>query len=258
MSDYQHIRLNREGAIATLTIDHQETLNALSSALLTELNAAVNEVRVDLSLRVLIITGAGRAFVAGADIREMSTMSAAEAKAYGDFGAKVFRNIETLPIPVIAAVNGFALGGGCELSMACDIRIASERAKFGQPEVGLGITPGFSGTQRMPRLIGPAKAKELIYTADIVKAEEALNIGLVNKVVSPESLMEEAMAMAKKIASKSGSAVRASKEAIDRGLQSDIDTGIMVEENLFSLCFAHNDQKEGMKAFLEKRAPEFD
>lgn len=249
--------MGREGGIVTLSLNQPETLNALSSFVLDELNRAVAEVEADASVRVLIITGVGRAFVAGADIKEMSEMTPAQAKAYGRFGAEVFRRIESLPFPVIASVNGFALGGGCELAMACDLRIASSKAKFGQPEVGLGIPPGFSGTQRMPRLIGMAKAKELIYTADVISADEALRIGLVNKVVEPEELVSATMQLAQKIETRSFSATCAAKEAINRGVQTDMDTAMTIEQNLFAHTFAHPDQKEGMVAFLEKRKPNF-
>jgi enoyl-CoA hydratase len=232
-------------------------MNALNSTVLSELDCAFSQIESDQTIKVVILTGEGRAFVAGADISQMSTMSAAEGKAFGEQGAAVFRKIEQLKVPVIAAVNGFALGGGCELAMACDIRIASAKAKFGQPEVGLGITPGFSGTQRLPRLVGMGVAKELIYTADIIGADEAYRIGLVNKVAEPEALMDQAIEMAKKIASKAPIAVRYSKEAINRGCQVDIDTAIAIEANLFGLCFASEDQKEGMSSFLNKKAPEF-
>ncbi|KGN88890.1 hypothetical protein HQ45_09505 [Porphyromonas crevioricanis] len=258
MADYQHLILNREGGIVFLSINHPETLNALSSDLLGELRQVVAELEIDSSVHVLVITGSGRAFVAGADIKEMSQMTPMQAKAYAINGSGVFRQIEMLPFPVIAAINGFALGGGCELAMACDIRIASNKAKFGQPEVGLGIPPGFSGTQRMSRLIGEPKAKELIYTADVIDAEEALSIGLVNKVVAPEELLDAARQMAEKIASKSRSAIMAAKEAINKGGQTDIDTAITIEQNLFAHTFAHPDQKEGMTAFLEKRKPNFE
>ncbi|MBO7305760.1 MAG: enoyl-CoA hydratase/isomerase family protein, partial [Bacteroidales bacterium] len=234
-----------------------QAMNALNSTVLSELDCAFSQIESDQTIKVVILTGEGRAFVAGADISQMSTMSAAEGKAFGEQGAAVFRKIEQLKVPVIAAVNGFALGGGCELAMACDIRIASAKAKFGQPEVGLGITPGFSGTQRLPRLVGMGVAKELIYTADIIGADEAYRIGLVNKVAEPETLMDQAIEMAKKIASKAPIAVRYSKEAINRGCQVDIDTAIAIEANLFGLCFASEDQKEGMSSFLNKKAPEF-
>lgn len=255
--DYRKLIVERQGRIGVVRINHPEALNALDTLVLRELGQAFDAFAADADIDVVVLTGEGRAFVAGADIAEMSAMTAAEGKAFGRLGADVFRKIELLPQPVIAAVNGFALGGGCELAMACDIRIASAKAKFGQPEVGLGITPGFSGTQRLPRLVGLGKAKELIYTAAVIPAEEALRIGLVNKVVAPEALMDEAFALAATIASKARLAVRYAKEAINRGIETDIETGIAVEASLFGLCFATADQKEGMAAFLQKRKPDF-
>lgn len=255
--DYRKLIVERQGRIGVVRINHPEALNALDTLVLRELGQAFDAFAADAGIDVVVLTGEGRAFVAGADIAEMSAMTAAEGKAFGRLGADVFRKIELLPQPVIAAVNGFALGGGCELAMACDIRIASAKAKFGQPEVGLGITPGFSGTQRLPRLVGLGKAKELIYTAAVIPADEALRIGLVNKVVAPEALMDEALALAATIASKARLAVRYAKEAINRGIETDIETGIAVEASLFGLCFATADQKEGMAAFLQKRKPDF-
>lgn len=257
MNQDKHVLFDREGAVGILTVSQPETLNALSTPLLVELKAVVASLASDRSLKALVITGAGRAFVAGADIAEMSKLSAEGAKDFARLGAEVFRMIELLPFPVIAAVNGFALGGGCELSLACDIRVASSKAKFGQPEVGLGITPGFSGTQRLSRLVGSGFAKELIYTARVIKADEAKAIGLVNDVVEPEELMSVALDMARRIAMNSASAVALSKEAINRGLETDVETGIAYEQLAFSLCFATEDQKEGMQAFLEKRKPDF-
>ena len=255
--EYTKLIVERHDRICIVKINHPETLNALNSLVLKELDAAFSEIAEDDGLDVVILTGEGRSFVAGADISQMSTLNAVEGKAFGELGAAVFRKIELLNKVVIAAVNGFALGGGCELAMACDIRIASVKAKFGQPEVGLGITPGFSGTQRLPRLVGVGKAKELIYTADVINAEEAYRIGLVNKVVAPEDLLDESMAMARKIASKAPLAVRYAKEAINRGIETDIETGISIESDLFGLCFSTEDQKEGMQAFLGKREAQF-
>lgn len=255
--EYKKLILEKQGRICIVKINHPEALNALDTTILEELGCVFDALAVDEDTDVVILTGEGRAFVAGADISEMSTKSAEEGKRFGRLGATVFRKIELLEKPVIAAVNGFALGGGCELAMACDIRIASVKAKFGQPEVGLGITPGFSGTQRLPRLVGIGKAKELIYTAVVIPAEEACRIGLVNKVVAPEELMTEAMNMANTIASKAQIAVRYSKEAVNRGIETDIETGLDIETSLFGLCFATADQKEGMEAFLSKRKPEF-
>ncbi|MBE6225218.1 MAG: short-chain-enoyl-CoA hydratase [Bacteroidales bacterium] len=255
--EYTKLIVEKQDAVCIVKINNPQAMNALNSTVLGELDAAFSEIGKDADVKAVIITGEGRAFVAGADISQMSTMSAAEGKAFGEQGAAVFRKIEQLPVPVIAAVNGFALGGGCELAMACDIRIASVKAKFGQPEVGLGITPGFSGTQRLPRIVGMGIAKELIYTADIIDAAEAYRIGLVNKLAEPETLMEEALKMANKIASKAPIAVRYSKEAINTGIQTDMDSAIAIEANLFGLCFASEDQKEGMAAFLKKEAPQF-
>ena len=255
--EYQKLIIEKQDRICTVRINNPEALNALNSQILQELGRAFDAIAEDAEVDVVILTGEGRSFVAGADIAEMSTMQAAAGKHFGELGAAVFRKIELLAKPVIAAVNGFALGGGCELAMACDIRIASAKAKFGQPEVGLGITPGFTGTQRLPRIVGLGKAKELIYTAAVISADEAYRIGLVNQVVEPELLLEESMKMAKAIASKAQLAVRYSKEAINRGVETDMDTAIAIENYLFGLCFATADQKEGMEAFLAKRKPEF-
>lgn len=255
--EYKKLIIQDNGAVRVIKINNPDALNALNTAILKELDAAFTEVAEDNGILAVVLTGEGRAFVAGADISEMKSKNAIEGEIFGKLGASVFRKIELLPKPVIAAVNGFALGGGCELAMSCDIRLASAKAKFGQPEVGLGITPGFSGTQRMPRLIGMGKAKELIYTADIIDAAEAYRIGLVNHVYEPEALMEEAMKMAEKIASKAPIAVKNSKEAINRGIQTDMDSAVAIEAYLFGLCFASEDQKEGMTAFFEKRKANF-
>lgn len=255
--ELKYILLKKEQNIGILTISRPKALNALNSNLLDELDKAIDMVANDDEIHVLIITGEGKAFVAGADIAEMKDMDVFEAREFAKKGLSVFRKIELMEKPVIAAVNGYALGGGCELSMCCDIRIASEKAKFGQPEVGLGITPGFAGTQRLPRIVGMAKAKELIFTGDTIDANEAFNIGLVNKVVSKESLMDEAISLAKKIASKGQIAVRYAKAAINRGFETDIETGQAIERDLFGLCFSTLDQKEGMEAFLEKRSPNY-
>lgn len=255
--EYSKLLVEKENGIAIVKINNPQSLNALNSTILGELDTLFTELENDSSISVIILTGEGKAFVAGADITEMSSMDAAEGKAFGEKGAKVFRKIELLSKPVIAAVNGYALGGGCELAMCCDIRIASAKAKFGQPEVGLGITPGFSGTQRLPRLVGMGKAKELIFTAEAINADEACRIGLVNSVAEPEELMNRAVAMAEKIAGKAPVAVKYSKESINRGMQCSMDEAINIEANLFGLCFATEDQKEGMKAFMEKRKAKF-
>lgn len=253
----KYIKFEKKEDMAVLTICRQEALNALNGDVLTELSEAVQKVKADSAIRVLIITGEGRSFVAGADIGAQSVFDLKGGREWGVFGSAIMRAIETLPIPTIAAVNGFALGGGCELALSCDLIIASEKAKFGQPEVGLGITPGFSGTQRLPRRIGVTKAKELIFTGEMISSAEAEKIGLVNQVVAPEQLMDEAMAMAKKIAKNAPVAVEYAKAAIDRGADADIDSGIKIENELFAMCFATEDQKEGMKAFLEKREAQF-
>lgn len=254
---FKNMKLSVENGIALLTMDRPQALNALNSHTLKELNMAIDEFENNDDIRVVIITGAGKSFVAGADISEMKELNAAEGRKFGLLGNKIFRRLELLEKPVIAAINGFALGGGCELSMACDIRIASEKAKFGQPEVSLGITPGFGGTQRLSRLVGLGKAKELIFTGDMIRADEALRIGLVNKVVAPEELMNEALNMANKIAQNAPIAVAYSKVAINRGAEVDVDTGLMYEGEVFGACFSTEDQKEGMGAFLEKREKSF-
>ena len=252
-----HILLEKKGNVAIATIDRPKALNALNSEVLNDLNTLVDAVNADPEIRVLILTGSGeKAFVAGADIGEMSSLTKAEGEAFGKKGNDVFRRIETLPIPTIAAVNGYALGGGCELSMACDIRICADTAVFGQPETGLGITPGFGGTQRLARLIGPGMAKQLIYSARNIKADEALRIGLVNAVYPAEELMAAAEKLAETIARNAPIAVRACKKAINEGLEQPMDEAIVLEEKLFGSCFETEDQKEGMGAFLEKRKHE--
>lgn len=253
-----NVLLEKKGNIAVATINRPKALNALNSAVVADLDEMIGQIMADEEIRALVITGSGeKAFVAGADIGEMSTLTKAEGEAFGKLGNDVFRRLEKLPIPTIAAVNGFALGGGCELAMSCDIILASERAKFGQPEVGLGITPGFSGTQRLPRRVGVAKAKELIFSGKMIKADEAQRIGLVNAVYAPEELLQGAMEMARSFTKNAPIAVKYAKACIDRGVQMDIDDGIAVENELFAMCFATADQKEGMTAFLEKRPAVF-
>ena len=254
---YDTIKYEKQGNIALITINRPEALNALNSKVISELEQAVAAVEADTSLGAMILTGEGRSFVAGADIAEQCPMDPAAGRKWGQRGSALMRRIELLPIPTIAAVNGFALGGGCELAMSCDIILASEKAKFGQPEVGLGITPGFSGTQRLPRRVGMAKAKELIFSGKMIKADEAEKIGLVNAVYAPEELMNGAMEMAKSFAANAPVAVRYAKSCIDRGMQMDMDSAIAYENELFALCFATDDQKEGMTAFLEKREKHF-
>ncbi|CVI71763.1 putative enoyl-CoA hydratase echA8 [Clostridiales bacterium CHKCI001] len=241
-----------ENQVGIITINRPKALNALNSTVLDELDATLDQVDLE-EVRVLILTGAGeKSFVAGADIGEMSSLTKAEGEAFGKKGNDVFRKLETFPIPVIAAINGFALGGGCEISMSCDIRICSDNAVFGQPEVGLGITPGFGGTQRLARIVGVGKAKEMIYGARNIKADEAYRIGLVNNVYPQEELMPAAKKLAATIAKNAPIAVRNCKKAINEGLQVDMDQAIVIEEKLFGDCFETEDQKAGMGNFLEK------
>ncbi len=252
----EFILYEQKGAYGIITINREKALNALNSTVLDELDKTLDAVNLE-EVRCLILTGAGqKSFVAGADIGEMSSLTKAEGEAFGKKGNDVFRKLETFPIPVIAAVNGFALGGGCEISMSCDIRICSDNAVFGQPEVGLGITPGFGGTQRLARLVGAGMAKQLIYTARNIKADEAYRIGLVNAVYTQEELMPAAEKMAATIAKNAPIAVRNCKKAINEGLDVDMDQAIVIEEKLFGDCFESYDQKEGMAAFLEKRKVE--
>ncbi|EAX47963.1 Enoyl-CoA hydratase/isomerase [Thermosinus carboxydivorans Nor1] len=258
MKEYQNLLYEFDGGIGIITINRPKALNALNGATMRELNELLDVIAQDPSVKVVIITGSGeKAFVAGADITEMQSMSAIEGRNWGKLGQAVFDKLENLPQPVIAAVNGFALGGGCELAMACDIRIASDKAKFGQPEVTLGITPGFAGTQRLPRLVGKGRAKELLFTGDMIDAAEAYRIGLVNKVVPPEELMAAAKAMAQKIMSRAPMAVQLCKAAVNEGMDMDLQSAVAYEAEVFGLCFATADQKEGMAAFVEKRKANF-
>ena len=254
--DYEFLKIERQDGITVMKISAPKSLNALNSTILKEIDSFVSG--LDNTTRVLIITGDGeKSFVAGADISEMAHLNEPQGFEFGRLGAQVFRKIETLPIPVIAAVNGFALGGGCELAMACDIRIASVKAKFGQPEVGLGIIPGFSGTHRLPKLIGQGYAKEMIYTGKVIRADEALRIGLVNATYEPEELMPKALEMAAMMLKNAPVAIRLAKQSINEGYDLDADGAIALENKLFGQCFATKDQKEGMDAFLNKRKADF-
>ena len=254
--DYEFLKIEQQGGISVMKISAPKSLNALNSTILKEIDTFVSA--LDAETRVLIITGDGeKSFVAGADISEMAHLDEPQGFEFGKLGAQVFRKIETLPIPVIAVVNGFALGGGCELAMACDIRIASVKAKFGQPEVGLGIIPGFSGTYRLPKLVGQGYAKEMIYTGKIIRADEALRIGLVNAVYEPEELMDKAMEMATMMLKNAPVAISLAKQSINEGYDLDADGAIGLENKLFGKCFATKDQKEGMDAFLNKRKADF-
>lgn len=253
----QFIELKKEEGLAVLTINRPQALNALNSEVLSELATILDDVEKEDEIKVLIITGGGsKSFVAGADIGEMQSKNSAEGYVFAGKGQSIFDRIETLRIPVIAAVNGLALGGGCELAMACDIRIASPNAKFAQPEVGLGIIPGFGGTQRLPRLVGKGKALELILTGNIVTAGEALNIGLVNQVVEGD-ILAAAKEMAQMMLTKSSLAINYAKKAVHYGLQSDIKTGMAIELSFEGMCFGSEDQKEGMAAFAERRKANF-
>lgn len=254
---YQTIHYEKQDNIAIVTIDRPEALNALNSTVITNLEQVVTTLENDRDIRCMILTGAGRSFVAGADIGEQCSLDLDGGRRWGQRGSALMRRIEKLEFPTIAAVNGFALGGGCELALSCDIILASEKAKFGQPEVGLGITPGFSGTQRLPRRVGIAKAKELIFSGRMIETDEAKEIGLVNVVYAPEALMDGALEMAKSFTKNAPIAVKYAKACIDRGIQMDIDGGIACENELFAMCFATADQKEGMGAFLEKRTAAF-
>lgn len=242
--------------IGVVKIDKPQSLNALSSEILNELTFVIEKIKADATIRVLIITGEGKAFVAGADISEMKEMTADGARDYANLGAKLFQMIETLEKVTIAAINGFALGGGCELAMACDIRIASNKAKFGQPEVGLGITPGFSGIRRMMEIAGEGKAKEYIFSGRTFDAYEAEKVGLVNKVVAPELLMDECQKLAEEIASKSFNAVISSKKLMN-AMKGDLNNAVKVQSNYFADCFNHSDRKKGMNAFINKEKPFF-
>ena len=242
--------------IGVVKINKSQSLNALSSEILKELTSAIAHLEADANLRVIIIIGEGKAFVAGADISEMKDMSISQANDYAMLGAKLFQKIETLKKVTIAAINGFALGGGCELAMSCDIRIASEKAKFGQPEVGLGITPGFSGIRRMMEIVGETKAKEYIYSGRMFDSYEAEKVGLVNKVVSPEALMDECYKLAEEIASKSFNAVITSKKLMN-AMKGDLDNAVKMQSEYFADCFNHPDQKTGMNAFVNKEKPFF-
>ena len=258
---YQNLILEQleNGTVTVLTVNRPKALNALNAETLDELLLALTRVAADSATRALLVTGAGdKAFIAGADIAAMQNMNALQAQNFSEKGQRVMQAIEALSIPVIALVNGYALGGGCELAMSCDWIIASNRAVFGQPEVSLGIPPGFGGTQRLARLVGRARALELVTTGRQVKAEEALRIGLVNAVVADTHLIENGLQTARLIAAKAPIAVQAAKQAVHRGLDIDLANGCVLETSLFALAFGTDDRQEGMTAFLAKRAPKFE
>jgi len=256
--EYKNIKFEKEDAVATVTIDRPKALNALNDETIAELDHCFTAIAGDKNIRCVILTGGGeKAFVAGADIGELAVLDVPGGRTKCDTGQAVFFKIEKLPQPVIAAVNGFALGGGCEIAMACDIRLASEKAKLGQPEVNLGIIPGYGGTQRLARLVGYGKAKQMIFTGDFISAAEAYRIGLVDEVYPPEELMSKAKEMAQKIAAKGPLAIKAAKEAITRGMNMDLESGCAYEAEQFAAICASEDKTEGTKAFLEKRKAEF-
>ena len=251
---YEHIVFEIESSLAIITFNRPKALNALNNALIEEFSTALDTIASNQDIRVLILTGAGdKAFVAGADINELAAFNPLEAKLFSRKGHRTIHKLQTLSIPVIAAVNGFALGGGSEIALACDFIYASEDAKFGLPEITLGIIPGFGGTQRLPRLIGKNLAKELIFTGRMINAEEARQMGIVNQVHEADSLMEAVKKTANMIAAKGKTSLRAAKEAINKGMDVDLDTGCHMEIDAFSLCMASTDAKEGTRAFLEKR-----
>ncbi len=255
--EFEHLRLEVADGVAKVTIARPKSLNALNSKLLSEIGEMFNQLGQNDEVRVIILTGEGKAFAAGADISEMVNFTAAQGKAYSQLGMRAFRAIIECPKPVIAAINGYALGGGCELAMSCDIRIASSKAKLGQPEINLAVTPGFGGTHKLPRLVGHAMARELLFTGRMVTAEEAKQIGLVNKVVEPDELIDAAMDMANEIKKKSPLALKYIKEAINHSLEVSLKAGEQYESEIFGVCFSTHDLKEGMSAFLEKREPNF-
>ncbi len=256
--DFENITFGVQEGIATITFNRPKALNALNSALLDELSAALDDIAGDEDVRVLVLTGAGdKAFVAGADIKELAALSALQAKRFARKGQSIINKIAALPIPVIAAVNGYALGGGTEMALACDFIYASDNANMGLPETTLGLIPGFGGTQRLPRLIGPNQAKELIYTGKMIPAAEAKAMGLVNQVLPAESLMEQVLKTAQAMAAKGRVSLRTAKEAVNSGLEADLATGLKIEQDGFAICMVSEDAAEGTRAFIEKRKPVF-
>ena len=256
--DYEILKPEVIDGVAVVTISRPKALNALNTRFFQEMDDYVASIKNDASIKVMVITGKGKAFVAGADIAEMVDKNQEEGSGFSRLGQATFRSLETLDIPVIAAINGFALGGGLELAMACDFRTANTKAKFGQPEVNLGLIPGYAGTQRLSRLVGPGDALYLLMTADMIGAEDALRIGLVQKVYEPEALMEETMKIARNIASKGPKAVKLVKQVVRQGLAMDFDKGSELEAQNFGSLFGEgNEGREGMQAFLEKRKPEW-
>jgi enoyl-CoA hydratase len=256
--NYENITVEFGDGLAVVTVNRPKALNALNTATLQELDNAFDQIGKNREIKVVIITGAGqKAFIAGADISEMAKKTPLEAKEFSQLGLNVTRKMERIPQPIIAAINGYALGGGCEVAITCDIRVVTENAKFGQPEVGLGITPGFGGTQRLPRLIGRGRASEMLLAGRTISGKEALEFGLANHVVPADQLMEKAREVAQAIADKGSIAVQLAKSAILKGQDMDLDKALDVEADAFALCFSTEEQKEGMEAFLSKRKPNF-
>jgi enoyl-CoA hydratase len=255
---YETIILEKHGAVAVIKFNRPKALNAINPQVNADVHSALDEIEKDSSTRVIVFTGEGeKAFIAGADIAYMLKLSPLEARKFSEEGHALGFRLESFPLPIIACVNGFALGGGAEMAMACDFIYASETAKFGQPEINLGLIPGYGGTQRLPRLVGKARAKELCMAGGIISAQEAKDIGLVNKVFPPDKLWEETMKLAQLMASKGGVSLRAIKQCIDRGFDTDLRRGCQIESDAFGLCMCSPDAKEGMSAFLEKRKPSF-
>jgi len=250
-------KIEKKGKVGIITITREEALNALNKDVITDLWEAFKELEKDDAVHVIVITGIGKAFVAGADIAFMKDLTPTEPREFAMFGQSFMAYVERLEKPVIAAINGFALGGGCELAMCCDIRFANEKAKFGQPEVSLGITPGFGGTQRLSRLLGKGMAKKLIFSGEVIDSDEVLRTGLIEKIIPADDLLNEALSFAEKIANNSRPAIAFSKNSIENGYDTDLKTAIQIEADNFALCFTTSDQKEGMSAFLEKRKAEF-
>ena len=254
---FEILKLDVSSGIAVITISRPEAMNALNSLFFSEMNEMLSDLEKRDDIRVLILTGEGKAFVAGADIAEMADKDSKEGKEFSEVGQRAFSRLENIPFPVIAAVNGFALGGGCELAMACDIRIASTFAKFGQPEVNLGLIPGYGGTQRLPRIAGTSNALYMILTGNMITADVALRMGIVQEVVDADQLMEKAMEVASRIASKGPISVIKAKSVIRKGMMVDFDKGCFIESQEFGNSFGNGESGEGMKAFLEKRKPEW-
>lgn len=255
--DFENLIYRKDAGIATITVNREKALNALNKGVIADLHKAFDDIYADDKIRAVIITGAGRAFVAGADIAEMKVMTAEEGRTMIRTGQNLMNRIEYCDKPVIAAVNGFALGGGCELAMACDIRIASEKAKFGQPETKLGIIPGYGGTQRLPRLVGKGMAKKLIYTGDLIDANEAYRIGLVEELVAAEDLLAKAQKLASTICSNAPIAMAMAKSAINEGIHQEVKDAVALEAERFDTAFDSADRMEGMAAFLENRNASF-